>query len=89
VKRDYQTLDAIVIVMAMSYGGFILWALTFIKIPESQLPIMSGMGGTIVGIVLTYAAFRWQGSSDKSHPAAGTASVSIQATTESTKELEQ
>lgn len=82
MTRDYQTLDAIVVCAAMAEVLFVLVALVFVKIPEPQLPIISGLGGTVLGVILTYAAFRWQGVSDKGHAVApGTAEVSIKATT--------
>lgn len=80
IKRDYQTLDAIIVIMAMVTVQFVLGALVFRTIPDSQLAIISGLGGTVLGVVLTYAAFRWQGNVDNKLHQPGTASVSIQAT---------
>ena len=90
MKLSYETLDAILIVMSMAMVAYIIWALTFVTIPQSQLPIISGLGGTVLGVVLTYAAFRWQGTGDKSHTRGlpGTASVSIEATAPATDSVE-
>lgn len=82
--RDYQTLDAIVTILAMLDGSFVLYALVYVPIPQANLPILAGLAGTILGIVLTYAAFRWQGTSPKTDPKPGTTTVSLEATANNT-----
>lgn len=60
IRRDYRTLDAIVVVgcmvMAYSFG----LALVFTTIPQAQLAILSALvSGPVCGALGLYAGARW------------------------------
>lgn len=58
--RNYRTLDAIVVVASLGILAFVLWALVYRDIPQSQLPIIAGLAGTAFGgTVGLYAGARW------------------------------
>lgn len=57
--RQYRTLDAIVVVYALSVVALIVWALIFRTIRDNQLAILAGLAGTVIGIVSGYCAARW------------------------------
>ena len=83
MKPDFATLDAIVVGGVLVIIGAGVAGLMFLHIPQENLAILasllSGLVGTVIG---GYAGYRWGASqTDKGHPVAGTASVSIQATT--------
>lgn len=59
MKRDYRTLDAIVVVGCLFLIGALGWALVFKKIPEANLPIVSSVGTGVLGILVTYVNARW------------------------------
>lgn len=64
-RRNYQTLDAIVVCACLLQMAFIFWALIFRNIPQSQLAIVSGLAGTVFGgTVGAYSAARWQSKKD-------------------------
>lgn len=63
VKRNYETLDAIVVVGAMLIVGGGVGALIFFNVPSENLAVVSGLLGTIAGTILGgYAGFRWGAS---------------------------
>lgn len=60
MKRDYETLDAIVVIAAVVIIGGSIAALMVLKVPSEQLPIVASLLGTLLGtIVGGYAGFRW------------------------------
>lgn len=62
-KRDYQTLDAIVVTGAMAIVGGGIVGLIFRVIPSENLAVLAGLLGTIAGTILGgYAGFRWGAS---------------------------
>lgn len=59
-KRDYETLDALVVLGTLIIIGCSLAALIYVKIPSEQLPIVASLLGTLVGTIIGgYAGFRW------------------------------
>lgn len=63
IKRDYQTLDAIVVVGSLTIVGCGIGALIFWQVPGENLAVVSGLLGTIAGTILGgYAGFRWGAS---------------------------
>lgn len=84
MKRDYQTLDAIVVCAVLLIVGGSVLGYMLLDIPQANLPTLSGLIQGLVGVVIGgYAGFRWGASqTDKTHSQApGSASVSIEATT--------
>jgi hypothetical protein len=63
VKRDYQTLDAVVVIGSLTIVGGGCVALALVKIPSENLAVLAGLLGTIAGTILGgYAGFRWGAS---------------------------
>lgn len=57
-------LDTTLVLAVVGIIGGVLLALFFVKTPQENLPIISGLAGTLVGTVIGgYAAYRW-GASD-------------------------
>lgn len=62
-KRNYETLDAILVIAVLAIIAGSAAALVYVKIPEANLPILSSLVGTLVGTVVGgYAGFRWASS---------------------------
>jgi len=58
-RRDYRTLDAIVVVAGLCLVGAFGWALVFQTIPEANLPILASLGTGVLGLIITYVNARW------------------------------
>lgn len=58
-RRDYRTLDAIVVCAGLALVGAVGWALVFRAIPEANLPILASLGTGVLGIIVTYVNARW------------------------------
>ena len=70
-RRNYETLDAIVVVAALLIVGGGVAALIFRAVPSENLAVISGLLGTILGTVVGgYAGFRWGASVGKEPPPA-------------------
>ena len=70
LKRDYQTLDAIVVVGSLTIVGGGCFALAMVTIPSENLAVLAGLLGTIAGTILGgYAGFRWGASVAQNKPA--------------------
>jgi len=62
-KRNYETLDAILVISVVGIIAGSAAALVYIEIPVANLPILSSLVGTLVGTVVGgYAGFRWASS---------------------------
>ena len=59
MRRDYQTLDAIVVVGSMAMTSGIALGFFVLKVEPEVAPILSSMGTAIIGIPVAYGAFRW------------------------------
>lgn len=59
MTRDYQTLDAIVVVGSMAMTSGIALGFFVLKVEPEVAPILSSMGTAIIGIPVAYGAFRW------------------------------
>jgi hypothetical protein len=59
---DNSTLDALVVFAALFLAGVSMGALAFVTIPDKQLPIFAGALVTLLGLLTTYAGFRWGSS---------------------------
>lgn len=63
MKRNYETLDAIVVVGSLTIVGGGCLALALLRIPSENLAVLAGLLGTIAGTILGgYAGFRWGAS---------------------------
>lgn len=59
-RRDYRTLDALVVVGTLVLVAGSCVALVFVRIPEANLPILSSVVSALIGGVLgLYAGARW------------------------------
>lgn len=72
MRRDYATLDAIVVCAALVIIGGAVAGLMILDVPSDNLPIVAGLVGTMLGTVIGgYAGFRWGASQTKNdHPQA-------------------
>ena len=59
MRREYQTLDAIVVVGSMAMTSGIALGFFVLKVEPEVAPILSSMGTAIIGIPVAYGAFRW------------------------------
>lgn len=59
MKRDYRTLDAIVVVAGLVLVGLFGASLVFQTVPEANLPILASLGTGVLGILITYVNARW------------------------------
>ena len=74
-KRDYQTLDAIVVVGAMLIVGGGIAGLMFVTVPGENLAVVAGLLGGLSGTVVGgYVGFRFGASltGKDAHPPPGT-----------------
>lgn len=59
MRRDYATLDAIVVVGSMVMTSGIALGFFLLDVEPEVAPILSSMGTAIIGIPVAYGAFRW------------------------------
>lgn len=60
MTRNYETLDAILIVAGLLIIGGSIAGLFLLTVPSDNLPIVSGLVGTLLGTVIGgYTGFRW------------------------------
>lgn len=65
-RRNYETLDAIVVVGAMIIVGGGVAGLMLVSVPGENLAVVAGLLGTIAGTVVGgYAGFRWGASAGR------------------------
>lgn len=62
VQRNYETLDAIAVIMALTMVGGILIGLFVFSIDPAVAPIISSLATAILGLPVSYGAFRWGNS---------------------------
>lgn len=61
-QRNYETLDAIAVILALAMVGGILVGLFTKPIDPAVAPIVSSLATAILGIPVSYGAFRWGNS---------------------------
>jgi hypothetical protein len=67
-KRNYETLDALVVMSSVFIVGGGVAGLMFLKVPSENLAVVAGLLGTMLGTIIGgYAGFRW-GASTKDLP---------------------
>jgi len=59
VRRDYETLDAVVTCASLVMVAEVIAGLIFIDIPQNSLPVLSSLATGVLGLPLSYGAFRW------------------------------
>lgn len=75
MTRDYEWLDAAVVLVALGIIAFIAWALVFRSVPENQLAILASIASGILGSIIgAYAGYRWATSKQASETIANLAS---------------
>lgn len=62
VARNYETLDAIAVIMALGLVGGIIIGLFIVKVDPAVAPIISSLATAILGLPVSYGAFRWGNS---------------------------
>lgn len=79
MNRDYEWLDASVVLFALTILAGISAALVFKTIPENQLAILASIASGILGTVVgAYAGYRWATSKQASDTIANLASKSAE-----------
>lgn len=77
MTRDYEWLDAAVVLFALTILAGISASLVFRTIPENQLAILASIASGILGTVVgAYAGYRWATSKQASETIANLASKS-------------
>ena len=75
MTRDYEWLDAAVVLFALGIVAGISAALIFKTIPDNQLAILASIASGILGTVVgAYAGYRWATSKQASETIANLAS---------------
>lgn len=59
MKRDYESLDAIVVIASLLMVTALGAALVLVEIPSEQLPIVASLVTAILSLPVAYGAFRW------------------------------
>ena len=60
--RDYETLDAIVVIYSLTLVGGIIAGLFVFQVDPAVAPIISSLGTALLGLPVAYGAFRWGNS---------------------------
>lgn len=80
-RRDYRTLDAIVVVGCIVLLGAIAAALVFIDIPQPNLPILASLASGTFGLTLgLYAGARWGNNQNTRHAEPPVGAMTVTAT---------
>jgi hypothetical protein len=59
---DNSTLDAAVVLLSLLLVAGALAVLAFVEIPDKNLPVFTAGFTAVIGILTTYAGFRWGSS---------------------------
>ena len=59
MNRNYETLDAIVVIASLIMVSLLGAALVLLEIPTEQLPIVASLVTAILSLPVAYGAFRW------------------------------
>lgn len=59
MKRDYETLDAVAVVGSMVMVSGIIVGLFLVKLDPAVAPIVASLATAILGVPISYGAFRW------------------------------
>lgn len=79
--RDYETLDAIVVLGSMvMVAGLIFGFFTVKDVKDSIVPVLASLGTAILGLPIAYGAFRWGNSLGAKQAAEAAAETSKTAT---------
>ncbi|SFK41279.1 hypothetical protein [Caulobacter sp. UNC279MFTsu5.1] len=80
MKRDYETLDAVVVVGCMVMVSGMLVGFFTVKLEDSITPVLSSLATAILGVPIAYGAFRWGNNVGAKHAAEAAAETSRTAT---------
>lgn len=76
MTRNYHTLDAIVVVACLLMLAGVGMALTFVKIPQENLPILAGLASGVLGGALgAYVGARWGNKKPTTEAESGSVTV--------------
>lgn len=75
-QRNYETLDAIVVIYSLTLVGGILVGLFVMKLDPAVAPIVASLGTALLGLPVAYGAFRWGNSLGAKQAAETAAKVS-------------
>lgn len=67
-RRDYRTLDAIVVIGSMVMLSGMILGFFLVKVEPEIAPILSSIGTGILALPAMYGAFRWGSSVNKGEP---------------------
>lgn len=76
INRNYETLDAIVVVYSLTLVGGILVGLFIMALDPAVAPIVASLGTALLGLPVAYGAFRWGNSLGAKQAADSAAKVS-------------
>lgn len=87
MERNYETLDAIVVVACLvMVSGLGAGLMLLPSIPSEHLPIIASLVTAILGIPVTYGAFRW-GNNVGAKQAAAVAAETSKTSTEALAQI--
>lgn len=80
MKRDYETLDAVVVVGSMLMVSGMIYGFFTVDLKESITPVLSSLATAILGVPVAYGAFRWGNNVGSKQAAEAAAETSKTAT---------
>jgi hypothetical protein len=80
MKRDYETLDAIVVVSCLVMVSGMIVGFFLVDLKDSITPVLSSLATAILGVPVAYGAFRWGNNVGAKHAAEAAAETSRTAT---------
>lgn len=80
MNRDYETLDAIVVVGCMVMVSGMIVGFFTVDLKDSVTPVLSSLATAILGLPVAYGAFRWGNNVGAKNAAEAAAETSKTAT---------
>lgn len=76
MNRSYETLDALAVIGSLILVGGIIAGLFFVKLDPAVAPIVASLGTAVLGLPISYGAFRWGNNVGSKQAAEAAAKVS-------------